>query len=95
MKKSANRIVIYRPPLKRPVLRLCILFTRKRVDILFQAYWVFHYIVLQLLPYVFCYFIFILSHCVYIVASASEMSVPVFVLQIRMPVKYHQAALSL
>ena len=66
--------------------------TRKRVYQFFYAQLFIRQVLLQLVSYILCYCLFVLSYCIYIVSSAPELSVPVSVLQIRMLVKYHQAA---
>ena len=66
-----------------------------KIDVVFQAYLVFHIIFLQLVSDIFLDCLFVLSNCTHIISCTPEFPVPVSVLQIRMPLKYHDAALSL
>ena len=84
----------HRQPLKAAVcFCLIILATRKRVNILFESQLIVRYVLLQLISYVFFNRFFVLPHCIYIVSSAPEMPVAIFVLQIGVPVEDHQRAL--
>ena len=54
--------------------------TRKRVCIFLYADLICHHIFLQLVLYILVYCLFISSYCVYIIPSAPEMTVPIFIL---------------
>ena len=58
---------------------LLILATRKRVYILSHTYLVVHIIFLQLIPYVFLYYAFVLPYRIYIISSTPKTSASVFV----------------
>ena len=93
-KESANRTTFTDMPLKGTfLLVLCYWLTCKRVYKLFYTHLIFFIILLQLIPYVLLYCLFISSYCVYIISPAPNMPVPIFVLQICIFLKYHQTAL--
>ena len=66
--------------------------TRKRVHIFFQPYLIVRHILLQLILYIRCYCLFILTYRIYVISSAPEFPVAIPVFHIRMLIEYHQAA---
>ena len=66
--------------------------TRERVRILYQAQLIYSLILFQLPFDVLLYHFLVSSHRIYIVSSAPEVTIPLFVFQICMLIKYHQRA---
>lgn len=67
--------------------------TRKRVYILFHAYLLIQFILLQLICDIFLYRFFVAPYRIHVVPSAPKMPIPVLVFQVRKLVEYHQATL--
>ena len=95
-------LIFYGQPLKGLLLRLIpsgLLFAlfywlaRERVCELFHTQLVLRYIFLQLFPDVLLYRLFVAPYCIHIIPATPEMPIPIFILQIRMPIEYHQATL--
>ena len=90
--KSANRISFTGRSLCGLFLCLGILATRKRVKIFLETDLVCRNIFLQLIFDVFLYRFFIAANRIHVISSAPKMSVSVFVLELGVPIKYHQTA---
>ncbi len=74
-------------------LRL-LLATRERVVLSSDCHLIIYLIFFQLVLYVFFYSFCILSYCVYIISSAPKCPVPVFILQVPVPLMYDYTTLS-
>ena len=82
-------------PLKRLLLCLVVLATRKRVYVLLQRKLFHHAVFAQLIADVLLNRFLIATNCIDIVSATPKMAAPVFVFQIRVPVENHQRAFAL
>ena len=64
--------------------------TRKRVIVFLDRHLIRYFVLCQLISYIFCNRLLVSSYGIHIIAFAPELPISVLVLQIRMPVKYHQ-----
>jgi len=67
-------------------------FPTKRVNVLFYTYLIFCNIFLQLCANIFRDLFSVFSNCIYIVSSAPEVPVPIFISQVCILIEYHQGA---
>ncbi len=77
-----------------PLAKSLLLATRKQVYILLERHLIFNLVFLQLILDVRSYCFIILPCCVYEIASAPESPIPIFVLQVCMPLENQQGAFS-
>ena len=73
------------PPVKRAYFSL--LFP-KQVIVFFHRYFVFHYILGFLFPYIFSYCTFIQSLCTYIISFCPKLPITIFIFQVCVLIKY-------
>ena len=95
MKESPTAILLLATPFRGGLLfafdyRL----TRKRVFELPEAHLVAGDVLLELIPYVRFYRLFISSYRIYVVAPAPEVPIAILVLEIRVTVEDHQTTLT-
>ena len=70
-------------------LKYILAFTRKRVHIFLHRHLIHHLILYELIADIFLYRLLVLTHRVYIVATASEVPAAIFILEVCMTVEYH------
>ena len=90
IEQSGSRVLFTGRRLSGLFLRLRILATRKRVNVLLERYLIYRNIFLQLIAYIGGNSFLVSTYCIDIITSTPEMPIPIFIFEVRMSIKYHK-----